>query len=100
MGIGEKLARQRNLLGISADDIAAATGMSLRQITAIEADTHQFAAPADVNRMIRLYARKLGVTLDADPPGIDKRCAEAAAVVLPPPPIPGFLLKQAPSRAE
>jgi transcriptional regulator with XRE-family HTH domain len=99
MGIGEKLAQQRHLLGMSIEDIAATTGMSARQVVAIEANADQFAAPIEMSRMIRLYARKVGLVMDADLMGPGRGRMAAPAPVTPPP-IPQFLLKQKASRAE
>ncbi len=99
MSIGEKLAQQRHTLGMSIEDIAATTGMSSRQVVAIEANADQFASPPEMTRMIRLYARKVGLAMDADLlPSVHGRTEEPA--VVPPPPIPQFLLKQKASRAD
>jgi len=99
MGIGEKLAQQRHLLGMSIEDIAATTGMSSRQVVAIESNADQFAAPVEMSRMIRLYARKVGLSMDADLMASARGQTEAP-VVIAPPPIPQFLLKQKASRAD
>lgn len=93
MGIGEKLARQRDALGLAIENIAAATGMSERQVRAIEASADQFAAPVEMERMIRLYARKVGLAIEAEhtaaaTPGVEPQASAAL------PPIPRFLLKQ------
>ena len=99
MGIGEKLARQRHLLGLSIEDIAATTGMSMRQVIAIESNANQFASPVEMSRMIRLYARKLGLAIDADAMAGSGALNEAPARVAPPP-IPRFLLKQTATRPD
>lgn len=99
MGIVETLARQRNLLGLSIEDIASSTGMSARQVTAIEAGAFQLASTVEMNRMVRLYARKLGVTVDTDA-GRSFIHDRQAGVPLTPVSIPRFLLKQSPPRAE
>jgi cytoskeletal protein RodZ len=99
MGIGEKLAQQRHLLGMSIEDIAATTGMSARQVVAIESNADQFAAPVEMSRMIRLYARKVGLSMDTDLMG-SARSRMAAPAAVTPPPIPQFLLKQKASRAD
>ena len=98
MGIGEKLARQRILLGMSLDDMAATTGMSIRQLSAIEAGADTFASSTEMGRMLRLYARKLGVSLDVEH-GRMNAGTDAPAVIAPPP-IPRFLLKPTASRAD
>jgi transcriptional regulator with XRE-family HTH domain len=98
MSIGEKLARRRHALGLSIDDIAATTGMSARHVSAIESSAEQFAAPVDMSRMIRLYARKVGLSVGAEGLGAKSRSEAPAGIA--PPPIPHFLLKPAPSRAE
>ena len=98
MGIGEKLARQRILLGMSLDDMAATTGMSVRQLTAIEAGADSITSPTEMGRMLRLYARKLGVSLD-----VEQVCVDAGpgiAALNAPPPIPRFLLKPTAARAD
>lgn len=91
MEIGEKLARQRKNLGLAVEDISSSTGMSVRQVLAIEAGAEQFASPAEMTRMIRLYARKLGVLVDTDNLGVVPRRLDPEVVT--PPPIPRFLLK-------
>jgi len=91
MEIGEKLARQRKKLGLEVEDVSASTGMSVRQVIAIEAGAEQFASSAEMNRMIRLYARKLGVPVEADALGAAPRRLDPEIVA--PPPIPQFLLK-------
>lgn len=92
MGIGETLARQRELQGLTVEDIAASTGMSARQVVAIEAGALQFASAAEANRMVRLYARKLGVMVDTDDAGAASDDG-SAAVPATPVAIPRFLLK-------
>ncbi len=99
MGIGETLAQQRSLLGLSIEDIAWSTGMSARQVMAIETGARQLASPAEMKRMVRLYARKLGVTIDTDDSQRLSHDMEADAPVTPVL-IPRFLLKQSPARAE
>jgi transcriptional regulator with XRE-family HTH domain len=98
MEIGEKLARQRKTLGLEVEDVSASTGMSVRQVLAIEAGAEQFASPAEMNRMIRLYARKLGVLVDTDTFGVAPRRLDPEVVT--PPPIPRFLLKPEAGRAD
>ena len=91
MEIGEKLARQRKQLGLAVEDIAATTGMSVRQVLAIEAGAEQFASAAEMTRMIRLYARKVGVLMDTDIANTPSR--RLVPEVVTPPPVPRFLLK-------
>lgn len=91
MEIGEKLARKRKQLGLAVEDIASTTGMSLRQVLAIEAGAEQFASAPEMTRMIRLYARKLGVPVDTDAAAIASRPLEPEVIT--PPLIPRFLLK-------
>lgn len=98
MEIGEKLARQRKTLGLEVEDVSASTGMSVRQVLAIEAGAEQFASPAEMNRMIRLYARKLGVLVDTDTFGVAPRRLDPEVVT--PPPIPRFLLKPEAGRVD
>ncbi len=98
MSIGEKLARRRHALGLSIDDIAATTGMSVRHVMAIESGAEQFAAPVDMSRMIRLYARKVGLSAGNEGLGMKSRSEVPAGLT--PPPIPHFLLKPADSLAE
>ena len=99
MGIGEKLARQRRLLELSVEDIAASTGMSVRQVVAIESNAEPFASPAEMSRMLRLYARKMGVSVESDMAVPSLTCPQAP-VGGTPSPIPHFLLKQPLTRAE
>ena len=98
MEIGEKLANQRKLLGMSVEDIAATTGMSVRQVLAIEAGADQFASAAEMSRMIRLYARKLGMLVEPDPAALAARRLDPEVVT--PLPIPRFLLKHEAIRPE
>jgi transcriptional regulator with XRE-family HTH domain len=91
MEIGEKLARQRKQLGLAVEDIASTTGMSVRQVLAIEAGAEQFASAAEMARMIRLYARKVGVLMDTDIANTPSR--RLVPEVVTPPPVPRFLLK-------
>lgn len=98
MSIGEKLARRRHALGMSIDDIAAMTGMSVRQVTAIESNAEQLASPAELTRMIRLYARKVGLSSGAD--GLVAKPRSEARSGVTPPPIPRFLLKPTSAHAE
>ena len=98
MEIGEKLAKQRRQLGLSVEDIASATGMSVRQVLAIEAGAEQLASAAEMSRMIRLYARKLGILVEPDPGALASRRLDPAVVT--PAPIPRFLLKQEASRPD
>ena len=99
MNIGETLSRQRRQLGLAIEDIAATTGMSARQVMAIEALSAQQEPTADIQRMLRLYARKVGLLAEIEQ-GIDGKVRSAE-----PPPatetaIPRFLLKQATPPAE
>ncbi len=91
MEIGERLSKQRRQQGLSVEDIAATTGMSVRQVLAIEAGAEQLASAAEMNRMIRLYARKLGMLVEPDPAALASRRLEPEVIT--PPPIPRFLLK-------
>ncbi|MFM7668962.1 MAG: helix-turn-helix domain-containing protein [Betaproteobacteria bacterium] len=50
MEIGEKLAMQRKQLALSVEDVAATTGMSVRQVLAIEAGAEQFASASEMSR--------------------------------------------------
>ena len=84
MEIGEKLARQRKNLGLAVEDISSSTGMSVRQVLAIEAGAEQFASPAEMTRMIRLYARKLGVLVDTDNLGMVPRRLDPEVLTPPP----------------
>ena len=91
MEIGERLSTQRRQQGLSVEDIAATTGMSVRQVLAIEAGAEQLASAAEMSRMIRLYARKLGMLVELDPAALVSRSLEPEVIT--PPPIPRFLLK-------
>ena len=91
MEIGEKLAKQRRQLGLAVEDIASSTAMSVRQVLAIESGAEQFASAAEMSRMIRLYARKLGMLVEPDPAALASRRLEPEVIT--PPPIPRFLLK-------
>ena len=82
---------RRRQLGLAVEDIAATTGMSVRQVLAIEAGAEQFASAAEMTRMIRLYARKLGVLVETDMANIASRRLDPEVIT--PPPIPRFLLK-------
>jgi len=99
MGIGEKLARQRRVQGLSVEHIAASTGMSVRQVVAIESNAEHFAAPAEMGRMLRLYARKMGMSVESDMAAASPAFPQAP-VVGTPSPIPHFLLKQPLTRAD
>ena len=98
MEIGEKLAKQRKQLGLTVEDIASSTGMSVRQVLAIESGDEQIASAAEMSRMIRLYARKLGILVEPDPAALASRRLDPQVVT--PPPIPHFLLKQEASRRD
>lgn len=92
MGIGETLARQRELQSLTVEDIAVLTGMSTRQVMAIEADALQFPSTVEAKRMVRLYARKLGVMVDTDSAAAVSH-DKGGAVPATPMAIPRFLLK-------
>ena len=98
MEIGETLAKQRRQLGLAVEDIASSTGMSIRQVLAIESGAEQFASAAEMNRMGRLYARKLGILVEPEPTGLAARRLDPEVVTLPP--IPRFLLKHEASRPD
>ncbi len=98
MEIGERLSKQRRQQGLSVEDIAATTGMSVRQVLAIESGAEQLASAAEMSRMIRLYARKLGMLVEPDPVALASRRLESE--VMTPPPIPRFLLKHEAARPE
>ena len=98
MEIGEKLARHRKQLGLAVEDIASSTGMSVRQVVAIESGAEQFASASEMSRMIRLYARKIGILVEPDPAMLASRRLDPEVVT--PPPIPRFLLKQEASRPD
>ena len=94
MDIGEALASQRRQLGLAIEDIAATTGMSPRQVVAIEALSMGPVPTADMQRMLRLYARKVGLAAEIE------QCIDGKVRSAEPPPateatIPRFLLKQA-----
>jgi transcriptional regulator with XRE-family HTH domain len=91
MEIGEKLAIQRKQMALSVEDVAATTGMSVRQVLAIEAGAEQFASASEMSRMIKLYARKLGLLIEPDAISLASRRLDSELVA--PPPIPRFLLK-------
>ncbi len=98
MEIGEKLAKQRRQLGLAVEDIASSTGMSVRQVLAIESGADQFASASEMSRMIRLYARKLGILVEPDPAALASRRLDPEVVT--PALIPRFLLKHEASRPD
>ncbi len=84
------MAKQRVSLGLSVDELSAISGMSPRQVMAVEAISGQESITPDTQRMLRLYARKVGLpdVMSNEP----KPPVSANPTMLCP--VPPFLLKQ------
>ncbi len=102
--IGKKLSDRRMALGLEIADVSRLSGMTPRQITAIERSEYQhFNSEQELARLLRLYAKKLDLELsDSDlgwiAPGpaatpVPQAAARDAEIH-----IPAFLLKRAPER--
>ncbi|MEO0317294.1 MAG: Helix-turn-helix domain [Pseudomonadota bacterium] len=94
--IGKKLSDRRMALGLEIADVSRLSGMTPRQITAIErAEYQHFNSDQELSRLLKLYAKKLDLDLGDSDLGRFLPHTEAA-----PPPmerevmIPAFLLKQ------
>ena len=62
---GEELRRERLIRGVSLEEISAATKISVRLLTALEAsDVRKLPAPVFTRGFIRAYARHLGLDMD------------------------------------
>lgn len=96
--IGKKLSDRRLALGLEIADVSRLSGMTPRQITAIERSEFQhFNSEQELVRLLRLYAKKLDMDLSdhelgwiapkAEPlAAVQSRDAEVQ--------IPAFLLKR------
>lgn len=64
--LGVNLKQGREQLGLTVQDIARMTGMPPKQVVALEAnDVHYFAGgPFEIERLTKLYAKKINMTLD------------------------------------
>lgn len=95
MNIGQTLSSRRRALGLSIDDLASSTGMSPRQLRAIESLSTLPPESAELRRMLLLYARKTGLLPEVE--HFLAGCAHRAGpspVQAPEASIPRFLLKQ------
>lgn len=94
--IGKKLSDRRIALGLEIADVSRLSGMTPRQITAIERSDYQhFNSDLELARLLKLYAKKLDLDLGEHELGWLMPRPEAAA----PAPerevlIPAFLLKR------
>jgi len=62
---GEELRRERLIRSVSLEEISAATKISVRLLTALEAsDVRKLPAPVFTRGFIRAYARHLGLDMD------------------------------------
>lgn len=94
--IGKKLSDRRMALGLEIADVSRLSGMTPRQITAIERSEYQhFNSEQELSRLLKLYAKKLDLDLGDPDLGRMMPCPESA------PPkvereamIPAFLLKR------
>lgn len=65
LGFGDELRRERQIRGISLEEISSATKISVRLLTALErGDIRQLPAPAFTRGFIRAYSRHLGIDPD------------------------------------
>lgn len=94
--IGKKLSDRRMALGLEIADVSRLSGMTPRQITAIErSEFQQFNSEQELARLLKLYAKKLDI--DLGDPDLRRLMPFAEAVqptvendVM----IPAFLLKR------
>ena len=99
--IGKKLSDRRTDLGLEIADVSRLSGMTPRQITAIERSEFQhFNSEQELARLLKLYAKKLDMELsDMDVGWMPPKTEPASA----PQPrdtevqIPAFLLKRSQS---
>ena len=94
--IGKKLSDRRTALGLEIADVSRLSGMTPRQITAIErSDFQHFNSEQELSRLLKLYAKKLDI--DLGDPDLS-RCMPFPEAAQPPAerevPVPAFLLKQ------
>ena len=62
--IGKKLSDRRMALGLEIADVSRLSGMTPRQITAIERSEYQhFNSEQELARLLKLYAKKLDIDL-------------------------------------
>ena len=94
--IGKKLSDRRVALGLEIADVSRLSGMTPRQITAIERSEYQhFNSEQELSRLLKLYAKKLDIDLGDAELGWMMPCAD-----IPQPAverdvmIPAFLLKR------
>ncbi len=94
--IGKKLSDRRMALGLEIADVSRLSGMTPRQITAIERSEYQhFNSEQELARLLKLYAKKLDLDL-RDPdlrrmmpfPEVAQPAVDREVMV------PAFLLKQ------
>jgi len=65
LGFGEELRRERQIRGISLEEISSATKISVRLLTALEdSDVGRLPAPAFTRGFIRAYALHVGIDPD------------------------------------
>ena len=65
LGFGEELRRERQIRGISLEEISSATKISVRLLSALErGDVKQLPAPAFTRGFIRAYSTHLGIDAD------------------------------------
>ncbi len=98
--IGKKLSDRRMALGLEIADVSRLSGMTPRQITAIERSEFQhFNSEQELARLLKLYAKKLDI--DLGDPDLSRWMPFTEAAQ---PPVerevmvPAFLLKKPPER--
>ena len=100
--IGKKLSDRRMALGLEIADVSRLSGMTPRQITAIErCEFQHFNSEQELARLLKLYAKKLDMELSDKDFGWIAPKAEPAAASQPRDvevQIPAFLLKRSGSK--
>ena len=94
--IGKKLSDRRMALGLEIADVSRLSGMTPRQITAIERSEFQhFNSEQELARLLKLYAKKLDIDLgDPDLRRLMPFAEAAQPTVEKDVMIPAFLLKR------
>ncbi len=98
--IGKKLSDRRMALGLEIADVSRLSGMTPRQITAIERSEFQhFNSEQELARLLKLYAKKLDLDLtDPELGRLMPQTEAAQPVVEREAMIPAFLLKKSARR--
>lgn len=100
--IGKKLSDRRMALGLEIADVSRLSGMTPRQITAIERSEFQhFNSEQELARLLKLYAKKLDMELSDKDIGWIAPKTEVTATPQPRDveiQIPAFLLKRSAKR--